>query len=229
MHLPLSDRLRACCNFVPRGCRIADVGCDHGYLSIYLLIENIVSSVIASDINEQPLNSAIQNAEKYGVRDRISFYLSDGVRAIPRNFDCMICAGMGADTMISILEAAPWLKNEQYTLVLQCQSKTPSLRRYLSDNGYRIYEETVLRDGKFLYTVMQVGYCPDHSPLTQGECYFPPALLENPSKELPAYYRWVLEGLRIASSHRDDPALKSSLKELELLAEELPFLLEGSV
>lgn len=226
MHLPLSDRLRACCNYVPRGCRVADIGCDHGYLSIYLLTENIVSSVIASDINKQPLNSAIRNAEKYGVRDRFSFYLSDGVSAIPHDFDCMICAGMGADTMISILDAAPWLKDEKYTLVLQCQSKTHSLRRYLSDNDFRIFEETVLRDGKFLYTVMQVGYRPEHPQLTPGECYFPPALMENPSKELPAYYRWITEGLRIKAAHCKDPSLQASLEELKLLAKDLPFLLE---
>lgn len=229
MHLPLSDRLRACCNFVPRGCRVADVGCDHGYLSIHLLRAGIASSVIASDINEQPLNSAIKNAEKYNVRNHIEFHLSDGVRSVPRDFDCMICAGMGADTMISILDAAPWLKDEKYTLVLQCQSKTHALRRYLSDNGFRIYEETVLRDGKFLYTVMQVGYHPNYPPLTAGECHFPPALLENPSVELPSYYRWVTEGLRIAAAHRDDPALHAALKELQLLAEDLPFLLEDNL
>lgn len=229
MHLPLSDRLRACCNFVPHGCRVADIGCDHGYLSIYLLSEGIASSVIASDINERPLGSAINNAEKYGVREQIEFYLSDGVRSVPRDFDCMICAGMGGDTMISILDAAPWLKSEKYTLVLQCQSKTPALRRYLSDHGFRIYEETVLRDGKFLYTVMQVGYRPDHPKLTVGECYFPPALLEKPSMELPAYYRWVTEGLRIAAAHRDEPALQTALAELQLLAKESPFLLEVSV
>jgi len=228
MHLPLSDRLRACCNMVPRGCRIADIGCDHGYLSIYLLKEGIASSAIASDINEQPLNSAIRNAEKYGVKDHIAFYLSDGVRSVPRDFDCMICAGMGADTMISILENAPWLKNDRYTLILQCQSKTPLLRRYLSDNGFRIYDETVLRDGKFLYTVMEVGYRPEHPRLTIGECYFPPALLENPSAELPAYYLWVTEGLRIATAHREDPEMKSALAELRLLAKQLPFLLEVS-
>lgn len=229
MHLPLSDRLRACCNYVPVGSRIADIGCDHGYLSIYLLKEGIASSAIASDINEGPLNSAVNNAEKFGVGERISFYLSDGVRAIPRDFDCMICAGMGADTMVSIIDHAQWLKSPNYTLVLQCQSKTPMLRKYLSDNGYQIRQETVLRDGKFLYTIMQVVYNPDRAQLTAGECYFPPALLINPTPELSAYYQWVTEGLRIATAHRSDPMLNKALDELQILAKKSPFLLEVSV
>ena len=154
MKLPLSDRLLACCGFIAPGDRVADVGCDHGYLGIHLLRSGIASAVIASDVKEGPLQSAVRNSEKYGVRDKISFYLSDGVRNIPRDFDTLVCAGMGGDTMISILSAAPWLKKEQYRLVLQCQSKTPMLRQYLSENGWRITEETVLKDGKFLYTVM---------------------------------------------------------------------------
>ena len=185
MNIPLSPRLKCCCGFVAPGDRVADIGCDHGYLSIYLLKNGIASSVIASDINEQPLQSAVINAEKFGVRDKISFYLSDGVRNIPRDFDTLVCAGMGADTMVSILSSAPWLKDKQYRLIFQCQSKTPMLRAYLSDNGWRITEETVLRDGRFLYTVMEVCYQPDYPRLTIGETYFPPALLENPAKELP--------------------------------------------
>jgi tRNA A22 N-methylase len=55
---------------------------------------------------------------------------------------------MGADTMISILDGAPWLKNKKYTLVLQCQSKTPALRRYLAEQGYHICEEAVLKDAR---------------------------------------------------------------------------------
>ena len=229
MHLPLSDRLRTCSNFVPRGSRVADIGCDHGYLSIFLLTEGIASSIIASDINEQPLRSAMNNAEKYGVRDRIEFCLSDGVRTVPQDFDCIVCAGMGADTMISILDGAPWLKNKKYTLVLQCQSKTPALRRYLAEQGYRICKEAVLKDGKFLYTVMQVEYSPEFSALTEGECYFPPALLENPSVALPAYYRWVLDGLQIAATHQNNPSLNKALDELRMLANELPFLLEDTL
>ncbi len=230
MNLPISDRLLACCSFIAPSDRVADIGCDHGYLGIYLLTKGIASSVIAADINRQPLDSALRNAHKYGVADRMSFYLSDGVRSIPREFDTMVCAGMGADTMVSILEGAPWLQNESYRLVLQCQSKTPMLRQYLSKNGWRIHEETVLRDGRFLYTVMEVLWQPGYT-LTPGQCYFPPALLENPSKDAPAYYSQVIRKLNRAVTGRGemaDPVMVAALKELETLAEETRWLKEIS-
>lgn len=219
MKIPLSDRLQVCAGLVAPGDRVADVGCDHGYLSIYLLTQGIASSVIASDINEMPLQSAMRNAEKFGVRDKMTFYLSDGVRSIPRDFDTLVCAGMGADTMVSILEAAPWLCDSRYRLILQCQSKTPMLRRYLSENGWRLTEESVVRDGRFLYTVMEVLWQPEYPRLSVGEWYFPPALLENPAKELPEYYRWVTDGLRLATAHKEDAEKQQALKELEALAE----------
>ena len=228
MKLPISERLLACCGFVAPGDRVADIGCDHGYLSIYLLTQGIARSAVAADINRQPLLSAVHNAEKYGVRDKIEFYLSDGARNIPQDFDCMVCAGMGADTIVSILEAAPWLKSEKYRLILQCQSKTSMLRKYLSEQGWRITEESVLRDGRFLYTVMEVYWEPGYPRLTAGEWYFPPAILENPSAEVPAYYRRVLEGLRISTAHREDPEKAQALAELEALAKDpnLSFLTE---
>lgn len=228
MKIPLSSRLLACCNFVAQGDRVADIGCDHGYLGIYLLTKGIAVSVIASDVKEGPLQSAIRNSEKFGVRDKISFFLSDGVQKIPRDFDTMVCAGMGADTMISILSSAPWLKKEQYRLILQCQSKTPMLRQFLSENGWHITEEQVLKDGRFLYTVMEVIWRPGQA-LTPGECYFPPALLENPSADLPAYYRWVLGGLETVVSNQKetvDPFKVQALAELTNLPPELHWLKE---
>lgn len=218
MHIPLSKRLQVCCGFVAPGDRVADIGCDHGYLGIYLLKNHIASSVIAADVNEMPLQSAVLNAEKFGVQEKISFYLSDGMQNIPKDFDTLVCAGMGADTMVSILDSAPWLKNRQYRLILQCQSKTPLLRQYLSQNGWRITEESVLRDGRFLYTVMEVYYEPEYPRLTTGEWYFPPALLENPAIELPEYFQRVLFSLRRAINGRGenaDPIMEKALKELE--------------
>lgn len=226
MKLPISDRLLACAAFVAKGDRVADIGCDHGYLSIHLLTNGIAKSCIAADVNEGPLHSATVNARRFGVSDRMEFYLSDGAQSIPRDFDTLVCAGMGADTMMHILECAPWLKDPRYRLILQCQSKTPALRQYLSENGWQITEESVLRDGRFLYTVMEVRYAPGSPRLRAAQCYFPPALMKKNGTKLPAYYAWVCEGLRIATAHRDDPEKAQILAELEALSDTLPFLKE---
>ena len=194
MNIPLSNRLRACASFVANGAVVADIGCDHGYLGIHLLTEGIADRVIAADVNEQPLNSAVRNAEKFGVRDQMSFHLSDGTANIPRDFDTMVCAGMGADTMISILEAAPWLRNSAYTLILQCQSRRQELRRYLSQNGFAILLEELAEDGKFIYPVMRVRFG-SGGKLTPGQCYISPALLHSDSPLLPEFFRRVKDGV----------------------------------
>lgn len=192
---PLSFRLRACCDFIKPGDRVADIGCDHGYLSIYLLLQGIADSVIAADINPMPLDSAKRNAHKYGVDGRISFYLSDGVQSIPKDFDVLVCAGMGADTMISILNTAPWLKNDRYRLILQCQSRRPELRKYLYEQGFCILAETLAQDGKFIYPVMEVCYRPS-APLSPGGYHISPPLLASGSPLLPDFYDRVVEGLK---------------------------------
>lgn len=196
MKLPLSQRLLGCCNYVNRGDRVADIGCDHGYLGIHLLKTGIAQSIIAADVNEQPLRSAMVNAMKFGVRDRMSFYLSNGAQSIPRDFDTMVCAGMGADTMISILEAAPWLGCEQYRLILQCQSKTPMLRQWLWKHGWQIPRETLAKDGKFVYSIIEAVFAPGGC-VEPWQWYLSEALLKDASPLLPEYYQRIRQGLRL--------------------------------
>ena len=197
MKIPLSDRLLACCSFVKPGDRVADVGCDHGYLGIYLLTQGIAKSVIESDVAEGPLQSAMRNAVKFGTKNKMSFHLSDGVKDIPRDFDCMVCAGMGADTIMSIIHnSAEWLKNSRYRLILQCQSKRPELRQWLYDEGFRINRETLAKDGKFVYSIMEVVYDPGHG-ITPAETYITPQLLEDHHPLLPEYYERVKHGMEL--------------------------------
>ncbi len=211
----LSSRLLACCSFISPGARVADIGCDHGYLGIHLLQENMASYVYAADVREGPLQCAVRNCKRYDLQDKMSFFLSDGVQNVPRDFDTLVCAGMGADTMISILEAAPWLRKPRYKLILQCQSKTPSLRKYLSDTGFRIQKEVALQDGRFLYTVMEVTYAPG-SPLTVGGCFFPPVMADAPETE--AYRQQVIFRLKRAITGQKkhaDPFMVQALEELQ--------------
>ena len=197
MSITLSERLQACANFVAIGDRVADIGCDHGYLGIYLLQNGIASSMIEADINEGPLQSALHNANKYGVVEKMSFHLSDGANDIPRNFDTLVCAGMGADTIISIIHHAhDWLSQSKYRLILQCQSKRPELRQWLYDFGYRINRETLAKDGKFVYSIMEVVYDPGHG-ISPAETYITPQLLKDHHPLLPEYYERVKHGIEM--------------------------------
>ena len=228
MNIPLSPRLRLCCGFIYPGDRVADVGTDHGYLGIWLLQQGIASHVIASDIGEGPLSAAVANAKKFGYTDKMTFCLSDGVQNIPHDFDTLVCAGMGAETMISILSNGPWLRDSRYRLILQCQTKTHLLRRFLSENGWHITEESVVRDGRFLYTAMEVEWRPGDT-LTPGEWFFPPALLENPSECVPEYFQRTVNTLRKIVEGRGEhaePELVEALSQLDALGNELTFLTE---
>ena len=215
MKLPLSNRLLACCGFVRPGDRVADIGCDHGYLGIHLLQSGVASSVIAADVNTAPLQCARENALKFGVQDRMLTYLSDGVQQIPRDFDTMVCAGMGADTMISILSAAPWLQNPQYRLILQCQSKRPELRQYLAAGGFSITRETLARDGKFIYPVTEVVYQPGQAP-APWEYYATKQLLDDNSPLLPLFLKRVIGGLEdsLPGAHQRGEQAVCELEEI---------------
>lgn len=217
MRIPLSKRLVRCADYIGiTGC-VADIGCDHGYLGISLLKNGQAQSVIAADIRPMPLQAAKENAKRFGFEQQMEFFLSDGATVIPRDFDVMVCAGMGADTIISILENAPWLKSTSYRFVLQCQSKTAMLRKYLNENGFSIVRESALKDGRFLYTVMEVIFKQD-APFTAGQCYFSPALARERTEETIAYYRQVVTRLeREVAGQKEaaDPISIEALRELK--------------
>lgn len=217
MRIPLSKRLQRCADYIGCANRVADIGCDHGYLGISLLKNGQVKSVIAADIRPMPLQAAKENAKRFGFDEQMEFFLSDGASAIPRDFDVMVCAGMGADTMISIIENAPWLKSTSYRLVLQCQSKTAMLRKYLNENGFSIVRESAIKDGRFLYSVMEVVF-KQEGPFTPGQCHFSPALAKELTEENIAYYRQVVTRLeREVAGQKEaaDPVSMEALRELK--------------
>ena len=226
MKIPLSTRLLACAGFVNKGDRVADIGCDHGYLSIHLLTSGIAASCIASDVAEGPLQSAMRNARKYGVQENIAFYLSDGVRNIPRDFDSLVCAGMGGDTMIHILESATWLQDGRYRLILQCQSKRPELRKWLYDHGFAVRRETLAKDGRFCYPVMEIVYAPGER-LQGAEFYITPALRSSGSPLLREFYDRVVGGIRMSvdglarTGGEKYEEMKAILEELLAMEEEI--------
>ena len=189
MKLPISKRLLLCADMVPLCGTVADVGTDHGYLGIHLLQSGKCTHVIAADLREKPLASARANAAAFGIPTAaahsvrhgeatggMSFVRSDGLQNIePGSFDVLVLAGMGGDLIARILADSPWLDGGPYTLILQPQSAANDLRRWLGERRWSIDRERLVRDGRFLYTVMAVR--PGQGrPLTPGEQYVSPAL-----------------------------------------------------
>lgn len=154
--LALQPRLALLAELVPPGCRLADIGTDHGYLPVYLLQQGHIRSAIAADIGAEPLEHARRTAEEYGVTG-LELRLCDGLADIhPDEVDVIAIAGMGGETIIHILENAPWTKDGSHQLLLQPMTKAPDLRYWLSVNGYTFTEERLVWDKGYLYPVLCV-------------------------------------------------------------------------
>lgn len=156
MELTLTPRLKAVAEQVRPGSRFADIGTDHAYLPVRLLLDGTIQSAIAADLRKGPLERARETAERYGVTDRVSFRLCDGLTGIcAGEADTVAIAGMGGETIAMILGAAPWTRDGVH-LLLQPMTSFPDLRRWLWENGYSIEREQIAREGNRLYTVLSV-------------------------------------------------------------------------
>ena len=154
--MELSPRLRTIAQQVPQGSRLADVGTDHGYLPVWLLMNGIIERAVAADLREKPLGRARETAQQYGQSEKISFRLCDGLTDIDADeVDVISLAGMGGETISAILEAAPWTRQDKL-LLLQPMTGAPRLRPWLQSHGYAILKETICREGKKLYSIWTV-------------------------------------------------------------------------
>lgn len=196
LKIPVCPRLLCCASLVRPGARVADIGCDHGYLAIHLLRTGRAAFVHACDLREKPLQRARENCARFGVTQGIRFSQADGLAAIdPAQVDTIVCAGMGGDLIVQLLAAAPWLKCPDYRLILQPQSAGQELRRALSEQGFSITRERLVEDGGFLYYVMELRFG-GGVPLTPGQQYCSPALLRSGDPLLPAYLARLENSLR---------------------------------
>lgn len=155
--IALSPRLRMAASLVPPGARLADIGTDHGYLPAALSLEGAIPSAIAADLRPGPLARARETAVRYGLEDRLSLRLCDGLSGIgPEEADAVVIAGMGGETIAAILEAAPWVRERNIPVIVQPMSSMPDLRAWLGRNGYCIETEKLCREGETLYTALAV-------------------------------------------------------------------------
>ncbi len=155
----LSKRLDAVASLVRENSALADVGCDHGYLPVNLLLNNKITSAVASDINEGPLLSCKTLVGEYSLQDKVKCVLSDGLKNISKDdcTDISIC-GMGGELIAKILSNCEWVKDEEKHFVFNPMTHPEVLRKYLCENGFEIDKDFVVKDGKHYYNVFDACY-----------------------------------------------------------------------
>ncbi len=163
---------------------VADVGCDHGYVSIYLVQSGIADSAIAMDVKKDPLKGASENIADYGLSDKIEVRLSDGLIKLKKGeAQGLVIAGMGGPLMIRILEDNPPRQLGIKVAVLQPQSEIPNFRKFLSENGFLVIDEKIIIDEGKYYFPMKVAV---KDNLSEEELSFLTTNAESVKKEVHA-------------------------------------------
>lgn len=176
-------------DLVKPGETLADIGCDHGYLSIWLVDNGVVSRAVAMDLREGPLMHAKENVSFFGKNEQIETRLSDGMNELrPGEADRIVIAGMGGILMSDILHRGRECVKMASQLVLQPQSDVDLVRQAVHDNGYCIVDERACyEDGKY-YVCFSCEPGTEERPYTEAEYRYGRIL---PARKDAVYLRYL--------------------------------------
>lgn len=134
---------------------VADIGTDHAYVPVYLILNNLASRAIAMDINKGPLNRADENIKKFNLSDKIETRISDGLKELKNGeADTVIIAGMGGILINNILENDKDRLSSVKNYVLQPMTAVYETRKYLALNGFKITDERLAKEDEKIYTII---------------------------------------------------------------------------
>ncbi len=154
--MQLSHRLTTVAEFVTKGSRVADIGCDHAHTSIYLVENGIAVSSVAMDVNKGPLERAKENIARFGYEDKITTRLSDGAKELKAGeVDTLLISGMGGLLMNKILSESIEVVKAAKELVLQPQSEIALVRKYIHELGFQIEKEEMLIEDEKYYVAIK--------------------------------------------------------------------------
>ncbi len=178
MKINLDNRLAAVASFVPAGKVVADIGTDHAYLPVYLIVNGIAPYIIASDCANGPLEGSRRLLELLSLEKKIDLRMGNGLSVLEPDEAQVVCiAGMGGRTICEIMLTSPQVALSVERFILQPQRNVSVLRRFLQDNGYKIVAEEMVFEKGFYYVIMAVER--GQMQLNTQEIEYGPLLLKN--------------------------------------------------
>ncbi len=145
----LTPRFDAIIKLLGKNKTVADIGCDHGKLSVFLIKNQLAEKVFATDISEPSLNKAKKLVKKENVKN-VSFFVGDGFSSLNDRPDAAIVAGMGGEVIKNII-THPFAKTK---LVLQPMKDSDILFSGLFELGFYIEQVVIAQEGGRFYEVI---------------------------------------------------------------------------
>ncbi|MBZ5963522.1 SAM-dependent methyltransferase [Leuconostoc gelidum subsp. gelidum] len=192
----LSPRLNAVADFVPLNARLADIGSDHAYLPVNLLLNDKISHAIVGEVAKGPLDNAHHELKKRHLLERADVRLASGLAAIndTDNVDTVTIAGMGGILISNILNAGKQQEKTFKTLVLQPNTDEQIVRRWLTTQHYQIIDETIVQEESHFYEI--IAAVVGEQQLSDLDLIFGPYLRVEKTATFVA--KWQKESERIA-------------------------------
>ena len=165
-------RMAALCEAVRAGVTVCDVGTDHAYVPVELILSGKAPRCVITDISAPSLEKGVKNAKMARCGDKISAYCTSGTLGVPLESDTdIVIAGMGGELIAEIIAQDERLKREDLRFVLQPMSKAEALRAYLAENGFLITDEVRVDVSGRIYTVILCQYIGKPYVLTDKELW----------------------------------------------------------
>lgn len=180
-NIKLSKRLNAIASMVTNTKYLADIGCDHALLDIYLIKQKIIEKSIACDITEGALNQAKKNIMINNIT-KIETRLGDGLEKITAKdrIDTIVLSGLGNVKIREILFNGKDKLKDINTIIIQSNTNCPDIRKTLIDLGYNVSDEVIVKENNIFYIVIK--FVKGIKKYSDREIYFGPVLLANKDK-----------------------------------------------
>ena len=152
--IKLSKRLKIIHDMVPKSV-VADIGSDHGKLMIALVQSGTVTKGFAVENKEGPFERLRSNLIKYHVEDKITPLFSDGIKDITRDVSTIVIAGMGGQSIVSILKAHPEKMIRVQTIIIDAHTAVPLARKEICQMGFAIADEQIVKEDDIFYEIIK--------------------------------------------------------------------------
>ena len=223
-----TKRLNELCSLLERTDTFADVGCDHGFCSEYMLKSGLCEKVIFSDVSKGSLAKAETLLAPFVAEGRAQGVLGDGFFGVPDTVGEVLIAGMGGSEIISILSD----KKHGFMpkrFVFQPMLNADKLRRYILENGGYIERDYTFQDNKFYDVITGGRLAEGQKPQTYTEAEYEFGK-ENLQQKPQAFTLRCEKLLRNIEKYLQDPALQETGRaELLKKKERLQGVLNGAV